>query len=182
MWIFAALPALGSLFGIGGGAAAGAGAAAGGLGSTLSALGAITSAVGGVASGIQQNRVADYNAKVASNNAMAEQQRAAYDAGLIRDDKRRVIGTQRAAQAANGLMLSGSPVAVLGDTSGQAELDVLARLYGGDSSASAERNNARLQRASGKAAMGGAILGAGTTLLTGLGDMAVNRQRMRLGV
>ena len=173
MCIFAALPGLGALFGGGAAAAAGAGS---GIGTALQALGTVASAFGTFAGGVAQKRVGDYNAKVAENNAVAEQQRSAYEAGMIRDDKRRILGTQLATQAGNGLSVqSGTPVAVLGDTAGSAEMDILARLYGGESAATAFRNDATLQRAQGKAAMGASVLGAGTTLLTGFGRMAANR-------
>jgi hypothetical protein len=170
--------------GAGAGAAVGGAAAAGsGLGTALSLLGTGLSVVGGIQAGQQAEKVGEYNAKVSENNALADQQRAQYEAGLIRDDKKRILGTQLAAQAANGLSVSsGSPVAVLGDTAGNAEMDVLARLYGGESSAVANQNSAALSRAEGKAQKSASIIGAGTTLLTGLGKMAGNRQALRYGV
>lgn len=131
--------------------------------------GTAVSTVGAIQAGNAQNDVAQYNAKIADNNATAERERAAYDAGLIKDERRRVIGSQRAAMAANGLEIStGSPVAVLGDTTGQSEMDVLARLYGGESAATAYGNDATRMRIEGKAAKQAGTIGAGTTLLTGL--------------
>jgi hypothetical protein len=146
---------------------------AAGLPAILSAVagiaGTAVSAIGAVQAGNAQNEVAQYNAKIADNNATAERERAAYDAGLIKDERRRVIGSQRAAMAANGLEIStGSPVAVLGDTTGQSEMDVLARLYGGESAATAYGNDATRMRIEGKAAKQAGKIGAGTTLLTGL--------------
>jgi hypothetical protein len=146
---------------------------AAGLPAILSAVagiaGTAVSALGAVQAGNAQNEVAQYNAKIADNNATAERERAAYDAGLIKDERRRVIGSQRAAMAANGLEIStGSPVAVLGDTTGQSEMDVLARLYGGESAATAYGNDATRMRIEGKAAKQAGKIGAGTTLLTGL--------------
>lgn len=150
--------------------------AAAGIGSILSGLaglaGTAVSAIGAVAAGNAQNDVAQYNAKIADNNARAERERAAYDAGLIKDERRRVVGSQRAAMAANGLEVSsGSPVAVLGDTTGQAEMDILARLYGGESAATAYGNDATRMRIEGKAAKQAGGIRAGTTLLTGFGNL-----------
>lgn len=143
------------------------------IGVASSLAGTAVSALGAVQAGKAQNEVAQYNAKVADNNATAERERAAYDAGLIKDERRRVIGSQRAAMAANGLDISsGSPVAVLGDTTGQAEMDVLARLYGGESAATAYKNDATRMRIEGKAAKQAGKIGAGTTLLTGFGSTA----------
>lgn len=148
---------------------------AAGLPAILSAVaglaGTAVSALGAIQAGNAQNEAAQYNAKIADNNAAAERERASYDAGLIKDERRRVIGSQRAAMAANGLEIStGSPVAVLGDTTGQSEMDVLARIYGGESAATAYGNDATRMRIEGKAAKQAGMIGAGTTLLTGLGS------------
>ena len=149
-----------------------AGAGLAGIFSAISGVvGTAVSALGAIQAGNAQNEAAQYNAKIADNNATAERERAAYDAGLIKDERRRVIGSQRAAMAANGLEIStGSPVAVLGDTTGQSEMDVLARLYGGESAATAYGNDATRMRIEGKAAKQAGMIGAGTTLLTGLGS------------
>lgn len=177
----ALLAPLGALFG--GGGAAAAGGASAGIGSALGLVGTAVSAIGQVQAGNQAAKVGEYNAKVAENDAIAEQQRAQYEAGLIRDDKKRILGTQLAAQAANGVSVSsGSPVAVLGDTSANAEMDVLARLYGGESSAIASRNSAALSRAEGAAQKSAGMLSAGTTLLTGFGKMAGQKQALKYGV
>lgn len=168
---FAALAALPALFGIGGGATSG-------IATALSAAGTIASAVGGIAGAQQSAAVADYNAKVADNNARAEQQRAAYEAGLQRDQVKRVVGAQRAAGAANGLdTTSGTPVAVLGDTAKQGEMDVLARLYAGESAANAYTNQAAQFRAEGKAAKTAGFINAGTSLVSGFGNL-YSRNRM----
>lgn len=178
----ALLAPLGALFG-GGAATGGAAAGVGGIGSALGLVGTAVSAIGQIQAGNQAAKVGEYNAKVSENNALAEQQRAQYEAGLIRDDKKRMLGTQLAAQAGNGLSVStGSPVAVLGDTAGNAEMDVLARLYGGDSAATAQRNDATLSRAEGKAQKSAGMLAAGTTLLTGFGKMASRGRAMSYGV
>jgi hypothetical protein len=145
-------------------------------------VGTAVSAFGAVQAGNAQNDAAQYSAKVADNNATAERERASYDAGLIKDERRRIVGSQRAAMAANGLEIStGSPVAVLGDTTGQSEMDVLARLYGGESAATAYGNDATRMRIEGKAAKQAGMLGAGSTLLTGMGNLALNQQRYRAG-
>jgi len=151
-------------------------AAIGGLGAVLSGIGALAGAVGSIASGIQGQKVAEYNAKVADNNAVAEQQRAAFDANIQRDRVRQAVGSQRAAGAANGLdITSGTPVAVLGDTAKAGELDVLARLYAGDSAAVAYRNDAQRFRAEGKAQRTAGFINAGSSLISGFGQMARNR-------
>lgn len=147
-----------------------------GIGSIIQGLGVAASAFGAIAGGIQSQRVSEYNAKVAENNASAEQQRAAFDANIQRDRVRQVVGSQRAAGAANGLdITSGTPVAVLGDTAKAGELDVLARLYAGDSAAVAYRNDAARFRAEGKAQRTAGFINAGTSLISGFGQMAKSR-------
>jgi len=152
------------------------GLAAPGLGALFQGLGVAVSAFGAIASGVQSANVANYNAKVADNNAVAEQQRAAFDANIQRDKVRQAVGAQRAAGAANGLdITSGTPVAVLGDTAKAGELDVLARLYAGDSAAVAYRNDAQRFRAEGKAQRTAGFINAGSSLISGFGQMAKSR-------
>ena len=142
------------------------------------ALGAATSAVGSIAAGVSQNNVAKYNAQVAENNATAERQRAAYEAGMIRDNVRRAIGSQRAVGASSGLDISqGTPVAVLGDTAKAGELDVLARLYSGEAAATAYQNDAARFRAEGSAAKTAGFIGAGTSVLSGFAQLKKNTSK-----
>lgn len=144
-----------------------------GIGGALSALGTAVGAIGSIAAGIQGQKVANYNAEVATNNAAAERQRAAYEADITRGRVRQVVGAQRAAGAASGLdVRSGTPVAVLGDTAKAGEMDVLARLYQGESAATAYENDARKMKAEGKAAKVGGFINAGTSLLSGFGQLA----------
>lgn len=166
MCFLAALPALGGIFG-------GASSGAGGLATALQVAGTLAGAGASIIGGVQSNNVAQHNAKVATNNTQAERQRAAYEADLTRENVRRVVGAQRAAGAASGLdITSGTPVAVLGDTAKQGEMDVLARLYAGESAGVAYENDARRMRAEGKAARGAGFINAGTSLLSGFGKMA----------
>lgn len=152
--------------------------AAAGLGGILQGIGIAASAVGSIAGGISANNVANYNAKVAENNATAERQRAAYEADMTRDRVRQTIGAQRAAAAGSGLVGSqGTPVTVLGDTAKQGELDVLARLYSGNASATAYQNDAARMRAEGRAQRTAGFMNAGTSLLSGFGKMAADRYR-----
>jgi hypothetical protein len=155
-------------------------AAGAGIAGALSALGTLIGAAGSIASGISANNVAKYNAEVAQNNANAERQRAAYEADITRGRVRQVIGAQRAAGAASGLdVRSGTPIAVLGDTAKSGELDVLARLYQGESAAVAYENDARRMRAEGKAQQMGGFINAGTSLLSGFGNLAAKNYSRR---
>lgn len=146
---------------------------AAGIAGALSAIGTVVGAAGSIASGISASNVDNYNAEVAQNNANAERQRAAYEADITRGRVRQVIGAQRAAGADSGLDIrSGTPIAVLGDSAKAGELDVLARLYQGNAAAVAYENDARRFKAEGKAAKMGGFINAGTSLLSGFGNMA----------
>ncbi|MDS1138579.1 hypothetical protein [Nitratireductor indicus] len=150
--------------------------ALGGLSGILQGIGAVASAGASIAGGISANNVAQYNAKVAENNAISERERASYDADLTRQRVRQTMGAQRAAAAASGLdTSSGTPVAVLGDTAGQGEMDVLARLYSGEAAATAYQNDAQRFRAEGKAQRSAGFINAGTSLLSNFGSMAARR-------
>lgn len=171
------LPILGALGAAG--AAGGAAAGASGIGTALTAISTGLGVVGSIASGIQGAKTAEYNAQVAENNAQSAKQEAAYEAQMTRDQVRRVVGAQRAAGASSGLNIeSGTPVAVLGDTAKQGELDVLARLYQGNAAATGFMNQAAQFRAEGKAAKMSGFINAGTSLIGGMSNMARQRRLM----
>ncbi len=150
--------------------------ALGGLGTVLQGIGAVASAGAAVAGGISANNVANYNAKVAENNATSAREAAAYDANLQRGRLRQVVGAQRAAAASSGLdTSSGTPITVLGDTARAGEMDVLARLYSGEAQATAYQNDAQRFRAEGKAQKSAGFINAGTSLLSSFGSMASRR-------
>lgn len=156
------------------GAAAAGTAAAGGasIGNIATLIGAGLGAIGSIAQGNAASAVGEYNAQVAQNNATAERQRAAYEAGMTRDRVRRVMGAQKAAFASSGLDIqSGTPLAVFGDTAKQGELDVLARLYGGEAAATAYQNDAARMRAEGKAQQKAGYIGAASSLIGGIADI-----------
>src|SRR5690606_12459072 len=134
-----------ALLGLAGLGSAGAGSA--GAASALSTMATIAGTALSAGGAIQQGRAAgaaaDANALAAQQSASAENQRAAYEAGMTRDRVRGIMAQQRAGFASAGLdPRAGTPLAVLGDTARQGELDVLNRLYAGESAATAHRNDA----------------------------------------
>lgn len=158
-------------------AAAGLAGIAKGIGTALSVVGTVAAAVGSIQQGQAAAATGEYNAQVAENNATAEKQRAAYDAGLIDERKDKVRAAQEAGMAASGVDVGvGTPVAVLGDTEAQGERDVLARLYGGETAATASMNDANLFRAEGRAARKAGNIGAATSLMSGFGKIASGYQ------
>ena len=132
------------------------------------AMGAMTglSAFGSIQQGKAQQQMAEYNAQVAQNEAIAARQKAAYDEAAHRRQVAQLKGTQRAGAAA-----SGGELLDMGDifdmTAEEAELDALAIRYGGQMGATAAQQRATLARMEGKAAKQASYVDAGKTLLTG---------------
>jgi hypothetical protein len=123
-------------------------------------------ALGSIQQGKAQQQMAEYNAQVAQNEAIAAQQKAAYDEKAHRRQMAQLKGQQRAGAAA-----SGGELLDMGDvfdmTAEEAELDALAIRYGGQMGAAAARQRATLARMEGAAAKQKSYSEAGSTLLTG---------------
>lgn len=84
-----------------------------------------------ISSAQAQESAANYNKKVAENDALARQQQQQVEAARSRDRSRRVIAAQRTAMAKSGGSMSGSNIDVLYDTSLQASQDIQAINYRG---------------------------------------------------
>jgi len=123
--------------------------------------GTALSAYGQYKAGADQKAAFDYNAKVTEK----ETNQAEYDS---RTRLRRLMSTQRSLYAKAGVDLStGSPLLLLAETAGEGEREALSILEGGESSAA-------LQRIAGRQAKTAGIIGAGSTLLTGIGTRGTN--------
>lgn len=115
-------------------------AVVGGIGLLGSIASAAFGAVGAVQQANAQNAMAEYNAKVAENNAKVMEQEGAYaraQAARNADEKRRetarIIGAQRAKMGASGAVVdSGSFLDLTLDTAEGGELDAMALLQEGD--------------------------------------------------
>lgn len=148
------------------------------IGSTL--LGAY----GAVQQGEAQAAASNYNAKVADMNATLSERRArdALERGQKeeqhkRTEVQRILGQQRAAQAANGVDLTfGSPLDTIVDTAVLGEMDALTirtnsarEAYDYRVDAVNKRADGTLNRMNAKAAKTSGYLGAAGTVLTGAG-------------
>lgn len=134
---------------------------------TAMTIAAGVKAVGSVVGAVGTLQASEYNAKVAETSAIAERQRAAYDAGIIKGNVNKTIGAQRAATGAAGIVPdTGSAADVTASSLYSGELDILSRVYGGEASALSLENKARSVRAGGRARATGQLINAGTTLLT----------------
>lgn len=73
---------------------------------------------------------ADYNEEVAKNEAIQENQVATQNALRVQKQKTRTIAALRAANAANGIGMEGTPLAVLGDVATEFEQEIADIGYG----------------------------------------------------
>lgn len=139
---------------------------------TIGIIGLAASAIsagGSFISGMQQQDMANYNAAVAEQNAKMATDKATYDAKMHNQEVRRILAAQRSLYGASGVSSeSGSPLLVMDDTVKQGAMDALAIRYGGDVDAAKQRSQANLYRMQGKNAMTSSVIGAGSTLLTGM--------------
>jgi len=136
------------------------------IAATVAAAG--TAAYSSYAQGQYQKKAANYNAQVASNNALSSQQQASADAQRMRDRIRRIGGAQRAAQGKSGGTGGGSFADIAADTAIEGELDVLTTLYRGNVQAGGFRAESTLQRASGKNAATQGYYNAGAQIVGGV--------------
>lgn len=120
-----------------------------------------------ISQGAAANKMARYNAAVSENQAAAARDQAAFDESRARDQAQRALGARRAAYGGAGITLEGTPVDVLGDAAGNAEMDALSLRNRGDLDAWGRLADAGAQRTRGRAAMQSGFMDAGSTLLNG---------------
>lgn len=135
----------------------------------VAVAGAATSAYGSMAAANAQKQSADFNSKVASNNALAAQQQASADAQNSLRRNARLRGSQIAAMSAAGVDDTGTGSDVIYDTKVQGQLDALTTLYKGQVEGANYRSQSELDQSQGKYAETSGYLSAGGTLLSGAG-------------
>ena len=163
------------------------------VGVIVAVVGAGVSAYGMYQSGKSQEAMAsanarsteamnNYNQKVAENEAIAKEQQSHAESLQMRKDKERLQASQRAGYSKSGaIMTEGTPLLVMAEQAGMMELDILNAQRNRALEASAIRSGARLSdfsskskaemmRYSGSQAAKAATIGAGGTLLSGVGS------------
>jgi hypothetical protein len=136
------------------------------------AVGAGVSAVGQIKAGESAEAWGNYNAAVARNNALAATQSAEYEATKKTEEGRQLMAKQRVAYAMSGVDTEGSPTDVILGTAGDVKMDAMAILRQGAIQAGQYESQAVLSTMQAESAMPAAYVGAGSTLLTGLGRAA----------
>lgn len=145
----------------------------------LAAVSTAVTVVAAVQQGKAAQRAADFNAKVAQDNAMLARQQAQSKARQQDRVNRLRLGAIRAAHGASGGAAGeGSVLDVLGDTAMQGELEKQNILYAGRVQAAGYRNEASLSTAEGKSARAASTLKAGSALLSGASQGYDIYQRM----
>ena len=134
------------------------------------AIGGGVSAYAQVSSAGAQKDAQDYNAKVASNNALDAEQRGAQAAADHKQKVRELIATQTAAAGASGVdTASGTAGQIATETAGTGELDALRMINNAQRQASGLQAQSTLDEYQGNAAATAGSLNAAGTLIGGLG-------------
>lgn len=119
-----------------------------------------------IAQGVAANNAAKTNARYAELEGRYAMDAAQSNAADLRYKGQFLLGEERAAQAKAGVDLSaGSPVTAAAESARNIEYDALKIMRGGEYQRWGKKAEASIERARGKAAMTGSILGAGVSLL-----------------
>lgn len=124
------------------------------------------------AQGQAQQKMAQWNAKVAQNSAFAARQQGEEEANQVRTRGIMLLGAQQAAAGRSGVTLSGSAQDVMYDSSVQNELDQMTTLYRGSVMSDRDLNQASSDEFQGQTAGQNAAFGMTGSLLTGAGSIA----------
>jgi hypothetical protein len=142
---------------------------------------AIGAAVGGLAltaysqyeAGQSAKATANYNAKLAENEAKAKEQQAHVESRQMQKQKERLIAAQRAGFAKGGAVITeGTPLLLMAEQAGEAELDILQNQRNRAMEATALKSEASLQKYQGKQAARAANIQAVGTVIGGAGKAA----------
>ncbi len=141
----------------------------------VTAVGTGLSAYGSYQSGQAQKGMANYNAKLAENEAIAKEQQSHFESLQMAKERDRALASQRAALGSSGAMVSeGTPLLLMAEQAGNFELDSLMQQRNRALEASALRSQATLDRFAGKQAAYAGTMGAFTTVLSGVGSIGMN--------
>lgn len=137
-----------------------------------SALGGIMGYKGNMAAAKSARQVAEYNAKVAENEAILLARAKRDEEASMRKQSERLIGTQKLMTAAAGVQMTGSPLQALADTYFGTEEDAAKIQYAGSIEQVQKESEAALARAEGGARASALKYQAYGSLLTGASQAA----------
>jgi len=144
------------------------------VGSAIAVIGTAVNVYGAYTEGQDAQRASEYNAKVAEMNADVAVQSGALDAARFRRGTREAIDTQRAGYAKAGLEFTGSPLTVMIDSQIEGEIDAQIIEYNARAKAGGYKSQAEYDRHMGDLYAKSGMFKAGSSLLTGATNIAVN--------
>ncbi len=147
----------------------------------LAELGIAISVAGSIASGVQQQQMANAQARAYEQQAQADAQASAYEAQRERRKQELVAANARAQVGASGVAMAGSPSEVLMANAREGELDLQAIRYGSQLRQNNLRTQADISRYSGRQAMAGGIINAGSSFVSGLSNLYDPNKAVRFG-
>ena len=139
----------------------------------MMAMAAAMAAVSSIQQGAAQDKLAKHNASLLEQQANNTRAWANYNADRQREKANRLNANAEAGFAANGMDGTfGSPLAILADNEGQAELENLAIRTQGENDARVLQGQANAARFQGQVAKQASYMKAGSSLLQMGGSMA----------
>ena len=144
-----------------------------GLSTILTIASTAVAAVGTIAGGAAAKQSSDFTAAQLEQAGKEEKAAAQREAQQARRERDFVMSRQQAVAGASNLgALDETVLDLAGDVTQQGALNEAMIQYGGEERAKGRRQQAAAARLEGKAAMTGALLKAGGTILGGIGDFA----------
>jgi hypothetical protein len=128
-------------------------------------------AVGAIQQARAQQQAANYNKAVSERNANIARQQTEADVISLRKKQYQQFGALRAAVAASGVTIEGSPLDLLESSVIEAELDIQRLEYSGELKAAGYEGDADLYSMQAKNAKTAGYFNAASSLLMGAGDM-----------
>lgn len=129
-------------------------------------------AASAVAQGNAAKKQGQFNARVQARNAAVARDQAAAEIARQRIAARKTIGSMRAAYAASGVTVEGSPLDVLEESAAAAELDTQTLRYRGELRAQGAEIGASLENYKGNEAQRAGWISAAGTIFGGFGNNA----------
>jgi hypothetical protein len=132
-------------------------------------IAAAVAAAGKIKAGQNAKAKGKYDAAVADRDTGVARDQANALALRQQREAAKTMGSMRAAYGAAGVTVEGSPLDVLEESAGQAELDRLTILHNGELKATGLQDNAALSRTAGSAAATAGYVGAVGTMFNAYG-------------
>lgn len=131
------------------------------------------SAVASIRQGQAARNFAEFNAKVAENEAIATRQAARFEERRVRERTQRFIASQRAAAGKSGIVVNeGSPLLAQVESAAEGELDALAIRRSATIAEARAKSRASAARIQGRVAQQQSQFQAGASLLGGVSRAA----------